>query len=169
MTGLALGSLALGILGTVSAAATEKPLPAGPHPSHIAKMVCQAEAQKEMADALGLKATVADDSWADHRYTCDYVYPTGRFVLSVQEESSWSETYAYYHALGRRVGKARTLANLGQGAFQTTEGSVVARKDWKVLLVNISGLPAQFAVPPTSPANVAVTVADVILGCWDGD
>jgi len=169
VTGLALGSLALGILGTVSAAATEKPLPAGPHPSHIAKMVCQAEAQKEMADALGLKATVADDSWADHRYTCDYVYPTGRFVLSVQEESSWSETYAYYHALGRRLGKARTLANLGQGAFQTTDGSVVVRKDWKVLLVNISGLPAQFAVPPTSPANVAVTVADVILGCWDGD
>jgi len=155
VTGLALGSLALGILGTVSAAATEKPLPAGPHPSHIAKMVCQ--------------ATVADDSWADHRYTCDYVYPTGRFVLSVQEESSWSETYAYYHALGRRLGKARTLANLGQGAFQTTDGSVVVRKDWKVLLVNISGLPAQFAVPPTSPANVAVTVADVILGCWDGD
>jgi hypothetical protein len=67
------------------------------------------------------------------------------------------------------LGKARTLANLGQGAFQTTDGSVVVRKDWKVLLVNISGLPAQFAVPPTSPANVAVTVADVILGCWDGD
>jgi hypothetical protein len=169
VTGLALGSLALGILGTVSAAATEKPLPAGPHPSHIAKMVCQAEAQKEMADALGLKATVADDSWADHRYTCDYVYPTGRFVLSVQEESSWSETFSYYRALGRRLGNVRTLANLGQGAFQTTDGSVVVRKDWKVLLVNISALPAQFAVPPTSAANVAVTVADVILGCWDGD
>jgi hypothetical protein len=46
---------------------------------------------------------------------------------------------------------------------------VVVRKDWKVLLVNIAGLPAQFAVPPTNRADVAVTVADVILGCWDGD
>jgi len=130
-------------------------------------MVCHAEAQ--MADALGIKATVTDKTWVDHRYTCDYVYPHGRFVLSVQEESSWSETFAYYRSLGRRLGNARTLANLGQGAFQTTDGSVVVRKDWKVLLVNIAGLPAQFAVPPTSRADVAVTVADVILGCWNGD
>jgi hypothetical protein len=170
MTGLVLASLASGTLGAVSAGAAPRvPLPAGPHPSRIAKMVCQAEAQKEMADALGVKGTVTDDTWADHRYTCDYVYPNGRFVLSVQEESSWSETFAYYRALGRRLGNARTLANLGQGAFQTTDGSVVVRKDWKVLLVNTSGLPAQFAVPPTSSADVAVTVADVILGCWDGD
>jgi hypothetical protein len=165
-----LTSLALGTFGAASAAGgTEAPLPAGPHPSRIATMVCHAEAQKEMADALGVKATVTDKTWVDHRYTCDYVYPHGRFVLSVQEESSWSETFAYYRSLGRRLGNARTLANLGQGAFQTTDGSVVVRKDWKVLLVNIAGLPAQFAVPPTNRADVAVTVADVILGCWDGD
>jgi hypothetical protein len=168
--GCVLASLALGALTPASArAATKAPLPAGPHPSHIAKMVCQAEAQKEMADALGLKANVADDTWVDHRYSCYYDYPTGRFELSVQEESSWGETLTYYHSLGRKLGKARTLANLGQGAFQTTDGSVVVRKDWKVLLVNIAGLPSMFAVPPTTPANVAVTVADVILGCWDGD
>ena len=58
---------------------------------------------------------------------------------------------------------------LGEGAFQTTSGSVVVRKDWKVLLVNNAGLPAQFGVPPTSSGSVAVTVADVILGCWAGD
>jgi hypothetical protein len=38
-----------------------------------------------------------------------------------------------------------------------------------VLLVNIAGLPDQFGVPPTNSADVAVTVADVILGCWSGD
>jgi hypothetical protein len=46
---------------------------------------------------------------------------------------------------------------------------VVVRKDWKVLLVDSSGLPAQFGVPSTSSGDVAVTVADVILGCWAGD
>jgi len=36
-------------------------------------------------------------------------------------------------------------------------------------VVDNSGLPAQFGVPPTSSGAVAVTVADVILGCWAGD
>ena len=46
---------------------------------------------------------------------------------------------------------------------------MVVRKDWKVLLVNVQGLPPQFGVPPTSSGDVAVTVSDVILGCWSGD
>ena len=46
---------------------------------------------------------------------------------------------------------------------------MVVRKDWKVLLVDNTGLPPQFGVPPTSSTAVAVTVADVILGCWAGD
>jgi len=36
-------------------------------------------------------------------------------------------------------------------------------------MVNPTGLPARFGVPPTSSASVAVTVADLILGCWAGD
>jgi hypothetical protein len=90
-------------------------------------------------------------------------------VLSVKELSSWSQTKAYFEQLGRQLGKARTIQALGQGAFQTTNGSMVVRKDWKVLLVDTEGLPAQFGQPPTSSGDVAVTVADVILGCWSGD
>ena len=75
----------------------------------------------------------------------------------------------YFHSIGHQLGVSRTLANLGQGAFQVTNGSVVVRKDWKVLLVDVTGLPAQFGVPPTSSRAVAVTVADVILACWAGD
>ena len=41
------------------------------------------------------------------------------------------------------MGYVRPLANLGQGAYQTTDGSVVVRKDWKVLLVNVAKLPPQ--------------------------
>jgi hypothetical protein len=46
---------------------------------------------------------------------------------------------------------------------------MVVRKDWKVLLVDTAGLSAQFGQPLTSSGEVAVTVADVILGCWNGD
>ena len=126
-----------------------------------------------MASALGETAQVATPTWTDHRYACTYAYPNsspaGSFGISVKELSSWAETYAYYDQLQAELGNSRTLESLGQAAFQTTDGSVVVRKDWKVLVVDNSGLPAQFGVPPTSAAAVAVTVADVILGCWAGD
>ena len=136
-------------------------------------MVCSHEAQKEMADALGETATVSRPTWVGHTYSCTYDYPgatpTGSFTVSVTELSSWPETYAHFAGLASTMGKSRDLGSLGQGAFQTTDGSVVVRKDWKVLLVDNSGLPPAFGVPPTSSASVAVTVADVILGCWAGD
>ena len=108
-------------------------------------------------------------TWIDHLYSCRYIYPNGSFTLSVKELSSWSQTFTYFRGLRSELGDSNTLFNLGQGAFQTRNGSVVVRKDWKVLLVDISGLPAQFAEPPTPSGNVAVTIADVILGCWSGD
>jgi hypothetical protein len=148
---------------------TERPLPAGPHPSEIAKVVCEDEARTDIDSALGEKATVSEPTWQDHLYSCRYTYPTGSFALSVKELSSWAETDAYFRMLGTELGNTRSLEGLGQGAFQTTDGSVVVRKDWKVLLVDSSDLPAQFGIPATSSGDVAVTVADVILGCWAGD
>jgi hypothetical protein len=169
---LAAGSLALALAGCGSSApakTTKGPLPAGPKPSEIATVVCAREAQGDIKEALGLSATVTSRTWIDHDYVCPYEYPDGSFTLSVKELSSWPQTLAYFHSLGQKMGMTRKLANLGQGAFQTTDGSVVVRKDWKVLLVNVAGLPPKFGVPPTSSADVAVTVADVILGCWAGD
>ncbi len=150
-------------------ATTRAPLPAGSSPSEIAKQVCQEEARAEIASALGEKAVVSQPTWLDHLYSCRYTYPSGSMALSVKELSGWAQTLAYFKNLGVQMGNTRSLANLGQGAFQTTDGSVVVRKDWKVLLVDISDLPGQFGVPPTSSGDVAVTVSDVILGCWAGD
>ncbi|HVC71230.1 MAG TPA: hypothetical protein VNC61_13320 [Acidimicrobiales bacterium] len=145
------------------------PVPAGNFPSQISKMVCSSEAQKVINHVLGVTADVATPTWVGHLYSCRYQYPDGVMTLSVKELSSWSQTDAWYHMLGRQLGDISRLGNLGQGAFTTTNGSVVVRKDWKVLTVQISGLPAQFGVPPTSRADVADTVSDLILGCWAGD
>ncbi len=152
-----------------SSPTTRAPLPAGKNPSEIAKMVCAREAQKEIGDALGVTAAVSTPTWVNHLYTCRYRYPGGSYSLSVKELSSWSQTLAYFHGLRSRLGFTGSLGNLGQGAFATKNGSVVVRKDWKILLVDISRLPANFGKPPTPRADVAVTVADVILGCWAGD
>lgn len=160
--------------GTSSAAGsstttTRAPLPAGAAPSAISRMVCSPRAQKELADVLGLTGTVTTPTWVNHVYSCRYSYPTGSFTLSIRELSSWAQTYATYSSLGATLGDTGKATGLGQGAFNTTNGSIVVRKDWKILLVDISNLPAQFGVPPTSAADVAYTVADVIMGCWSGD
>jgi hypothetical protein len=173
---VSIAALALAGCGSTKAAVTTTeapritvPLPAGRYPSKISKEVCSSEAQRDIAEVLGVKAVVRTPTWVDHLYSCDYSYPSGSMVLSVKELSSWTQTKGYFASLGVQMGDVGKLGNLGQGAFTTSDGSVVVRKDWKVLLVNIAGLPPQFGVPPTTKGDIADTVADVILGCWAGD
>ncbi len=118
---------------------------------------------------LGVFATVSHPTWVHHLYSCRYSYPTGSMVLSVKELSNWAQTKSYFRTLEKLMGTSQSLNGLGQAAIETTDGSIIVRKDWKVLLVNSAGLPAQFGRPPTSSRTVAESVADVILGCWDGD
>ncbi len=152
-----------------STSTTRVPLPAGATPSSISKMVCSDDAQKSINKTLGVTAVVETPSWNDHLYSCKWTYPNGSFTLSVKELSSWQQTYSYYDTLGSTLGRTSTANGLGQGAFVTRDGSIVVRKDWKVLLVDIAGLPPEFGTPPTTAADNAFTVADLILGCWSGD
>ncbi len=175
--GLLLAGLSLLLAGCSSGSASplttpqnsKRPVPAGPVPSGIAKMVCSPKARVEIAQTLGVRASVSTPTWIHQAYSCRYRYLDGDFVLTVKELSSWRQTLSYFAALGREQGRTATVPNLGQGAFQTDNGSTVVRKDWKILTVDISGLPAQFGKPPTSRGEVAVTVADLILACWAGD
>ncbi len=132
-------------------------------------MVCSNEAAKEIQSVLGETVVVENRTWRDDVYSCDYRFKNATMVLSVKELSSWPETYAYFGMLGKTLDETSKLPNLGQGAFQVRNGSVVVRKDWKVLLVDVTGLPSEFGSPPTTSGDVAVTVAFVILGCWAGD
>jgi hypothetical protein len=143
---------------------------AGPNPSVSAQMVC-GEAKKEIAESAVGVDTVRPlaPKWADHVYSCDYVYKGGaKMTLSVKEMSSVSETTSYFDALGARLGRGARLEGLGEGAYQTTKGSVVVRKDYRVLLVDTSHLPAQFGRPPAARIDVAISVAATIMSCWVG-
>jgi len=151
------------------AAWAESPAPAGSTPSSIAKEVCSRKAQTLIGDVLGEQAKVSTPTWRQHLYACDYRYKTGTMVLSVKELSSWNQTYSYFNGLGKSLHKTTTVYELGQGAFRVRNGSVVVRKDWKVLFVNVSGLPQKFGQPYSDVSGVALSVAGVILGCWSGD
>jgi hypothetical protein len=150
-------------------ASAESPLPAGKSPSAIARMVCTEETAGEIAQVVGAKASVTAPTWADHLYSCGYRYREGTMVLSVKELSSWTQTYAYFDELAQTLHKTASVRGLGQGAFVAGDGSVVVRKDWKILLVDISGLHGMVGSPPSSPNGVALDAAGVILGCWSGD
>ncbi len=142
---------------------------AGPLPSTSAKMVCAPEAKDKLDQVLGSTSTsVSKPTWVDHRYSCAYTYPQGTMVLSVKELSSTSETTAFFEGLAKQYGRKQALYGLGQGAFLTNGGSVVVRKDYKILFVDSTGFPRTFVQPQTSSGTPAEAVASTILACWSG-
>jgi hypothetical protein len=160
----------LGIAGCGSVnASAGSPQSAGKSPSAIARMVCTEKTAGEIAQVVAAKASVTAPTWADHLYSCGYHYTEGTMVLSVKELSSWTQTYAYFDELAGTLHKTVPVQGLGQGAFVVGDGSVVVRKDWKILLVDISRLHGMVGSPPNSRDTVALDAAAVILGCWSGD
>jgi hypothetical protein len=145
---------------------------ASANPSKSAKMICEEEAQQDIADsAIGFDVVQPlKPEWKDHIYSCDYVYKNGATMgLSVKELSSTEETDAYYNELKQKLGVKAPQYGLGQGAFVTDNGSVVVRKDYKVLVIDVSKLPAQFGDPPDTRSNDAINVGVTIMGCWTGE
>jgi hypothetical protein len=152
-----------------SSAGAAGPERAGATPSKAARMVCSAEAQKELAGALGKPATGAIvPTWADHLYSCTLPYADGRIGLSVKELSDPVGTTAYFASMQTALGSGGPVAGIGQGAYQGADGSMVVRKDYKVLNIDVGGVPAQFGVPPIDRAEAAVRIAIVVMGCWTG-
>jgi hypothetical protein len=140
-------------------------------PSVSAKMICETEAQDDIyQSATGVKTIAAfKPTWVDHVYSCDYVYPGGaKMTLSVKEVSNVEETTNYFDSLVAKLGKTREIPGLGQGAFQVRDGSVVVRKDFKILLIDVTKLPAEFGVPSDKRGDVAINVAETIMTCWVG-
>lgn len=134
-------------------------------PSAPARMVCAADAQREISLSLGqsLRQPVAPN-YADHLYSCDYVYPAGTVTLSVKELSTVDTATAYFAS-------SRTTAavpGLGQAAYAEPDGSLVVRKDAMVLRVDVHGLPTEFGQPSMSRTEAARRIAADIMRCWTG-
>ena len=132
-------------------------------------MVCATEAQLDIAEVLGEHtAKPVTPTWSDQLYACTYQYPEGVMGLSVKELSDVATTDAWFDGLASRLGRRSDPLGLGQGSFVTTNDSVVVRKDNRVLLVDVHGIPAQFGHPPIRRLDVAEVVAETIMRCWTG-
>jgi hypothetical protein len=132
-------------------------------------MVCAAEAQKDLRSALGATPTqVTTPTWADHVYSCAYVYPSGTMTLSVKELGNTDETKSYFDKLASTRGRRGQNMDIGDDAVATRDGSIVLRKDQKVLLIDVAKLPKRFGEPPFDRSQAAVAVAVTIMGCWTG-
>jgi hypothetical protein len=132
-------------------------------------MICQPEAENEIYAALGVQPSQPPTpTWADHLYSCRYVYKSAVMVLSVRELSDAAATSAYYTSVQNSLSSHVSTNVLGQDAFTGPDGSIFVRKDFKVLHVDVAGLPDRFGQPPYTRADAAFTVAAVIMSCWTG-
>jgi hypothetical protein len=140
---------------------------AAQEPSDAAKMICATEAQTEVVQALGLTASrPATAAWAAPVYSCTYTFAAGVVVLSVRELAGAPQTTAYFNSVQNDAGTSTRVPDLGEAAIAVADGTVYVRKDFKVLKVDVSKLPAFVGQPPISRAAAAVRVAGVIMGCW---
>mgnify|MGYP003335555385 FL=1 len=133
-------------------------------------MVCGPEGQRAVRTAVGLPATeVSTPTWVDHLYSCDYRYGGDTAIgLSVKDLASTSDTDAWFDRQARELGRGQDLVGIGDAAFATSGGDLVARKDDTVLHVDVSRLPAEFGTPSAARSDVAINVAAAIMSCWTG-
>jgi hypothetical protein len=135
--------------------------------SESTRMICASEVQKDLRSTLGTKTTrPIVPRWIDYEYSCEYSYARGAFRLAVKQLPDATATRRYFQNLATRLGRRQTLQGLGEGAFTTRNGSVVVRKDNKVLTVDVHHLPSKFGNPPDTRGNVAISIAATIMGCW---
>lgn len=131
-------------------------------------MVCAATAQTDIASSIGVTATVSTPTWVDHVYSCKYTYAGGLITLAVKELDNTAETTKAYTGFAASLGRRPDVVSFGQGAFITRNGSVIVRKDFKVLDVDVSQLPLKFGVPLQDRSNVALSIAATVMSCWTG-
>lgn len=90
-------------------------------------------------------------TYASGVYSWQYRYATGVMVLSVSEFRNAADTTQFFDQAKAARGTRRTIQGLGADAFQTNDGSVVVRKDFKVLDVDVRGTAR--AVRPARPGT----------------
>ena len=133
-------------------------------------MICKREVRAEISAVLTVTLKrPTRPTWVDEQYACRYASRSGTLTLSVKELPDATTTSAFVEALGVSLGRRPDPIRLGDEAFATTNGSVVVSKDNKVLVVDVSQLAPEIGTQHRAPADAALSVATVILGCWTGD
>ena len=164
------GTIAAGVIVAAASFGVHRgSAPALSQPSKSARMVCSPSGQEDIAGVLGTTPTApVTAAWVDHLYACTYMYAEGHMLVSVKELENAAATTAYFTSVQAGLGSGSEVAGIGEDAFQGSGGSVLVRKDFNVLLVDVSGLPARIGSPPVDRATAALDVATAVMGCWTG-
>jgi hypothetical protein len=158
--------LAISITVALAACSTASPAPAAAA-DDLTKMVCEDEVRQELKATLGVDTRQDPQaSWADPTFTCVYTYDTGTVTMTVRQFADPTATEAYFTARRDEQPQRREVQGLGQAAFAAPDGSISFRKDTKVMLVDVSGLPPTFGKPPRDRAAVALNIVSAVLQCW---
>jgi len=138
-------------------------------PSPQAEMVCLPEAQQDIQDIIGVVPTaVGPIQYANHTSTCRYAYPNGAFTLVVQDLPNDITTTRTYEALAGKLGRVEKIDLPDAEAYTTNDGSIVLRRDTKVMLVDVTQLPGTFGNPPSPRGDAARLIMKAVLNCWVG-
>lgn len=139
-------------------------------PPETASMVCGPEIQGSIKTLLALPGLpVGTSTWGGGRFTCTYLLPQGRLVLSVQKSTDAAAAQTYFEALQTRTRTSTPLTgltSLGLPAFQSDNGVVSFVKDNLTLEVDATGLAVTVGPQRTSRGDFAYTVATDVLACW---
>lgn len=142
---------------------------AGKTPPAAAQMICDAEIRGQIADGLALGSVPAPQpQWANHVYTCAYALPMGPLVLSVTVTPSDAAARTTLTSMRSRLPNAAAEAGLGQAAYSSATGIVVAAKDNMVLRVDPTGLPDDLGTVHEHRIDFARAIAAGVFNCWQG-
>lgn len=133
-------------------------------------MICSEETQGKVADALSLGSITAPRSgWADHVYSCAYPLPMGPLNLSVTVAPSSTEARNQLAGMRGQLNQPTPEPGLGQQAYSSPAGAVVAVKDNMVLRVDATALPDDLGAVHERRVDFARVIAAVVFSCWNGD
>ncbi|HEY3670907.1 MAG TPA: hypothetical protein VGN51_08235 [Acidimicrobiia bacterium] len=131
-------------------------------------MICADEAQEDLAGVLAVDAKVSRPTWRDRIYSCTYRYPTGSFNISVTEFPKIGPALAAFIRRAADPAVTQPDLHMADGAFLRADRSIAVRTDRRILEIDPTNLPTEFAKLKLSRPDVAQAVAATILRCWKG-
>lgn len=102
-------------------------------------------------------------AWTGHTYTCRYPLAGGPLVLRVDDLGTKPKAKAAYRRRAAAATHRTRLNGLGNAAYQSADGTLVAVKDQFVLAIDPTATRA-----PVAPSDLAFAAAVAVLDCWTG-
>ena len=139
-------------------------------PSPQAEMVCQPEAQQDIQDLIGVVPTAVgpDPVRQPHLDVPLRLRRTARSPSSCEDLPNDITTTRTYEALAGKLGRVEKIDLPDAEAYTTNDGSIVLRRDTKVMLVDVTQLPGTFGNPPSPRGDAARLIMKAVLNCWVG-